>query len=148
VRDQIVDFVRRWSEKTDIGAGRFVEWLGVKAGTFYDWRERYGKANEHNAWVPRDFWLEDWEKKAVIDFHLKNPLVLLLIAAASSYSPRWIACAQRPSFEVASVKPGESGSLRFGVGVHRTEFFATNAPLKILISFAYDVQYHQIVGGP
>jgi len=23
-RDQIVDFVRRWSEKTEIGAGRFV----------------------------------------------------------------------------------------------------------------------------
>jgi len=26
-RDQIVDFVRRWSEKTDIGAGRFIGWL-------------------------------------------------------------------------------------------------------------------------
>ena len=74
MRDQIVDFVRRWSEKTDIGAGRFIGWLGVKASKFYDWRERYGKANEHNAWVPRDFWLEDWEKKAIIDCHLKNPL--------------------------------------------------------------------------
>jgi len=74
VRDQIVDFVRCWSEKTEIGAGRFIVWLGVKASKFYNWRERYGKANEHNAWVPRDFWLEDWEKKAIIDFHLKNPL--------------------------------------------------------------------------
>jgi putative transposase len=26
------------------------------------------------AWVPRDFWLEEWEKQAVIRFHLKNPL--------------------------------------------------------------------------
>jgi putative transposase len=74
VRDQIVDFVRCWSEKTEIGAGRFIEWLGVRASKFYDWRERYGRANEHNAWVPRDFWLEDWEKKAIVDFHLKNPL--------------------------------------------------------------------------
>jgi transposase InsO family protein len=74
VRDQIVDFVRCWSEKTEISAGRFIEWLGVRASKFYDWRERYGKANEHNAWVPRDFWLEDWEKKAIVDFHLKNPL--------------------------------------------------------------------------
>jgi putative transposase len=41
---------------------------------FYDWRERYGKVNEHNGWVPRDFWLEDWEKQAIIGFHLKNPL--------------------------------------------------------------------------
>jgi hypothetical protein len=74
VRDQIVDFVRRWSEKTEIGAGRFVGWLGVSASKFYDWSERYGKVNEHNGWVPRDFWLEDWEKQAIIAFHLKNPL--------------------------------------------------------------------------
>lgn len=30
--------------------------------------------NEHNSCVPRDFWLEDWEKHAIIAFHLKNPL--------------------------------------------------------------------------
>ena len=72
VRDQVVDFVRCWSEKTEISAGRFIVWLGVKASKFYNWRERYGKANEHNAWVPRDFWLEDWEKKAIIDFHLNH----------------------------------------------------------------------------
>ena len=30
--------------------------------------------NEHNGWVPRDFWLEDWEKQAIIGFHLKNQL--------------------------------------------------------------------------
>ena len=73
-RDQIVDFVRRWSDRTEIGVGRFVKWIGIRAGKFYEWRERYGKANEHNGWVPRDFWLEEWEKKAIVDFHLKNPL--------------------------------------------------------------------------
>ena len=41
VRDQIVDFVRHWSEASEIGAGRFVEWLGVTGSKFYDWRERY-----------------------------------------------------------------------------------------------------------
>ena len=69
-----MDFVRRWSEKTEIGAGRFIGWLDITASKFYDWRERYGKVNEHNGWVPRDFWLEDWEKQAIIGFHLKNPL--------------------------------------------------------------------------
>jgi len=69
-----VDFVQRWSDRTEIGAGRFIEWLGVRASKFYDWRERYGKANEHNGWVPRDFWLEEWEKKEIVNFHLKNPL--------------------------------------------------------------------------
>jgi hypothetical protein len=61
-----VDFVRRWSEKTELGAGRFIKWLDITASKFYDWRERYGKVNEHNGWVPRDFWLEDWEKQAII----------------------------------------------------------------------------------
>ena len=74
VRDQVVDYVRRWSEKTEIGVGRFVAWLGVTASKFYDWRQRYGRVNEHNGWVPRDFWLEPWEKEAIISFHLKNPL--------------------------------------------------------------------------
>jgi putative transposase len=74
VRDQIVDFVRRWAEKAGIGAGRFIEWLSIQASKFYDWRERYGQTNEHNGWVPRDFWLEQWEKEAIVDFHLKNPL--------------------------------------------------------------------------
>jgi len=68
-----VDFVRRWSEAAEIGTGRFVGWLGVTASKFYDWRERYGRVNEHNGWVPRDFWLEDWEKQAIIAFHWKNP---------------------------------------------------------------------------
>jgi transposase InsO family protein len=74
VRDQIVDFVRSWSEKTEMGAGQFITWLEVTASKFYSWRERYGRVNEHNGWVPRDFWLEDREKQAVIGFHLKNPL--------------------------------------------------------------------------
>jgi putative transposase len=54
-----VDFVRRWSEKTEIGAGQFIGWLDIAASKFDDWRERYGKVNEHNGWVARDFWLED-----------------------------------------------------------------------------------------
>jgi putative transposase len=74
VRDQIVDFVRRWSEASEIGAGQFIGWLGVTASKFYSWRQRYGRANEHNGWVPRDFWLEEWEKQAIVGFHLKNPL--------------------------------------------------------------------------
>ena len=69
-----MDFVRRWSEKTEIGVGRFIPWLDIRPSKFYDWRERYGKGNEHNGWIPRDFWLEDWEKQAIINFHLKNPL--------------------------------------------------------------------------
>jgi hypothetical protein len=74
VRDLVVDFVRRWMEKTEISVGRFIHWLGVRASKFYDWRERYGRVNEHNGWIPRDFWLEPWEKQAIIGFHREHPL--------------------------------------------------------------------------
>ena len=70
----MVDFVRRWSEKTEISAVRFIAWLGIAASKFYQWRQRYGRAKEHNGWVPRDFWLEDWERQAILAFHLLFPL--------------------------------------------------------------------------
>jgi hypothetical protein len=70
----VVDYVRCWSEKTEIGTGRFIHWLDVVASKFYDWRKRYGKVNEHNGWVPRDFWLEAWEKEAILDYQEKFPL--------------------------------------------------------------------------
>ena len=47
-----MDFVRRWSEKTEIGAGRLIGWLYVAASKFYDWREHYGKVNSTTAGFP------------------------------------------------------------------------------------------------
>lgn len=52
---------------------RFIGWLGLAPGKFYDWKQRYGKVNEHNGWIPRDFWLLDWEKQAIIDFYEDYP---------------------------------------------------------------------------
>ena len=68
VRDEVVDFVWRWSEKTEVRVGRFVSWLGIGASKFYEWQRRYGRVNEHNGWIPRDFWLERWEKEAILQF--------------------------------------------------------------------------------
>jgi putative transposase len=70
----VIDFVRRWGERAEIATQRFVRWLGVAPSKFYDWRTRYGKVNEHNHWVPRDFWLEEREKQAIIEFHDRYPL--------------------------------------------------------------------------
>ena len=52
----------------------FIAWLGIAASKYYSWQSRYGKTNEHNALIPRDFWLEEGEKLAIIDFYLKHPL--------------------------------------------------------------------------
>jgi len=51
-----------------------ISWLGVARGKYYSWRQRYGMANEHNGGVPRDHWLEDWEKQAIIEYHERFPL--------------------------------------------------------------------------
>ena len=114
-----MDFVRRWSDKTEIGAGRFIEWLDITASKFYDWRERYGKVNEHNGWVPRDFWLEDWEKQAIIGFHLKNPLkgyrrltFMILDAGIVAVSPTsvWRVLGQAGLLSKWNSKPSKKGA--------------------------------------
>jgi putative transposase len=52
----------------------FIGWLSIGKSKFHTWMDRYGKANEHNAPIPRDFWLEAWERDAVIRFCVDNPL--------------------------------------------------------------------------
>lgn len=49
-------------------------WLQLSRSKYYDWCERYGKANEHNALVPRDYWLSDFERDKIIEFYEQNPL--------------------------------------------------------------------------
>lgn len=51
-----------------------LSWLQLGTSKFHEWKRRYGKANEHNGQVPRDWWLEDWEKTAIIDYHVCHPL--------------------------------------------------------------------------
>ncbi len=74
VRDEVVDYIRYWSDKTDIKATKMIRWIGIHRSKYYDWAFRYGKVNEHNAWIPRDFWLADWEKQAIIAYYHDHPL--------------------------------------------------------------------------
>jgi putative transposase len=64
----VVDYVRYWSQRTGISYRRIVQWIGIPRSKFYQWQQRYGRVNEHNAWIPRDFWLRDWEKEAILAF--------------------------------------------------------------------------------
>jgi putative transposase len=74
VRDSVVEFIRCWSEKTGLAIEQLLGWLELSAGKFYDWRQRYGQANQHNGRVPRDFWLQEEEKQAILDFQELYPL--------------------------------------------------------------------------
>jgi putative transposase len=67
-----MDFVRRWSRRTEIPAERFIQWLGIGTSKFYDWQGRYGKVNEHNAWIPRDHWLAPAEREAMLAYHRQH----------------------------------------------------------------------------
>jgi len=73
-RDAIVDFVRDWSERTEIRATRMVTWIGIASSKYHDWQGRYGQVNEHNAMIPRDHWLEEEEKRAILGFQREYPL--------------------------------------------------------------------------
>lgn len=48
--------------------------MDLSTSKFHQWRKRYGQANEHNGKVPRDWWLEEWEKEAILGFHDRHPL--------------------------------------------------------------------------
>jgi transposase InsO family protein len=74
IRDQVVDFVRHWSDRTELPAKRLLGWLELGPRQYGRWQARYGKVNEHNGLVPRDHWLEDWEKLAITEFAKKYPL--------------------------------------------------------------------------
>lgn len=63
-----------WAERTELPQTQLVRWLQLSKGKFFDWKDRYGKANEHNGKVPRDFWIDDSERQAILDFHDTHPL--------------------------------------------------------------------------
>ena len=77
--------------------------------------------------------------------------VVLVVAAVAVVAMR--AAAQKPSFEVASVKPNRSANERGGEGWFPNRYSATNVRLRTLIHAAYGIpnpygQRHYLVGGP
>lgn len=49
-----------------------IKWLGISRSKFYDWKKRYGMENEHNGKIPRDFWLTEAERLAIIDYYRQH----------------------------------------------------------------------------
>jgi len=70
----VVDFVKTWSGKAELPVKFFTRRLGISGSKFFHWQKRYGCENRHNGSVPRDFWLQDWEKEAIIEFYRGHPL--------------------------------------------------------------------------
>jgi putative transposase len=74
LRDKIVDFVYEWSRKSAVSVEKIISQIGLYSSKFHSWEKRYGKVNLHNGKVPRDFWIEEWEREAILEFHAQHPL--------------------------------------------------------------------------
>jgi hypothetical protein len=44
-------------ERSEIPCKRLLDWAGLETSKFHNWKKRYGKVNEHNGQIPRDWWL-------------------------------------------------------------------------------------------
>jgi putative transposase len=66
--------VARWTERAGLPGKRLLSWMGLGMSKFYQWRDRYGQVNEHNGKIPRDWWLEEWEKHSILDYFDRHPL--------------------------------------------------------------------------
>jgi len=62
--------VSYWHERTEIRIGKLLRLIGLSASKHHQWKRRYGKADAHNGKVPLDWWLQAWEKRAIVDFYL------------------------------------------------------------------------------
>lgn len=50
-----------------------LSWWVITPNRFYDFKKRYGQANQHNALIPKSHWILDHERDAVIDYAKQNP---------------------------------------------------------------------------
>lgn len=73
IRDEVVAFAQRYALLSGLPLTRLLGLIGIGRDKFYQWRSRLGQANAHNAQSPRRFWLEPWERRAIIDFAQDRP---------------------------------------------------------------------------
>jgi len=59
---------------TGIPTGRLLRWAVIARSTYHGWQQSYGKVREATRWIPRDFWLEPWEREAIVSFAREHPL--------------------------------------------------------------------------
>jgi putative transposase len=119
IRDEVIDFTTHWSERTGLTQNQLVAWIGIARSKYFDWKQRYGKANEHNGKIPRDFWLQPWEKTAILDFHDRHPVdgyrritFMMLDQDVVAVSPATVYRVLRVAgrFSHAGTKPSSKGS--------------------------------------
>jgi transposase InsO family protein len=64
----VVGFIVRYAALTGLAVALLVRWLGVRRERLCEWRRRRGRPNRHNGAAPRHFWIEPWERAAILAF--------------------------------------------------------------------------------
>jgi transposase InsO family protein len=72
IRDEIVDYMQHYIALTELPLNRLLGWLGIARAKYYAWQSRYGLDNAHNGMISRRFWLDEWEKQAIIAYYLEH----------------------------------------------------------------------------
>ncbi len=73
MRQEAVDFVQAWSKKTPLTQAQILVRLGLSSGKYHAWVQRYELENAHNARLPKEFWLQNDEKEAILSYHAQHP---------------------------------------------------------------------------
>ncbi len=68
-RDDVVDFVQEWQEKTEVDVSQFINWLGIGRSKYYSWVNRQGVENQPNGVPPKQHWLTESEKAAIVNYY-------------------------------------------------------------------------------
>lgn len=63
--------MNHWTRRAEFPVKQLLGWLDLAPSKFHQWRNRYGRPNDHNGRMPRDGWLAAWEKRAILDYHAK-----------------------------------------------------------------------------
>lgn len=74
VRDSVVEFIEYWCQRSSISKTRILRFIGLKANKYYQWFQRKGIDNQHNAPIPRWHWILPWEKEAILNYYVQHPL--------------------------------------------------------------------------
>ena len=142
MRDGVVDYVRKWAEKTDIKVATMIKWIGITRSKFYNWQQRYGRINDHNGWIPRDFWLRQAEKQAIIDFWHDHPLEGYRRLCYMMMDADIVAVSPATTYRVLS----NSGLLKRFAGKPSKKGDGFNQPIKPHQHWHIDIAYLNICG--
>jgi hypothetical protein len=117
-------------------------WSGITRSKYHDWVTRFGKVNEHNAWVPRDHWLTDDEKLRICCFARAHPLEGYRRLTFMMLDADVVACSPASVYRVlkkAGLLAGQSPTVtRKGTGFLQ--------PLKPHQEWHVDISYLNIAG--